>query len=284
MKLKVGIVGLGIMGMGIANNFLKKGYPLYVWNRTPSVASDLVSNGAIRCVSPAEVASKSDILFEVTANDKSSRFVWLGRSGILAGADRNKVLIECATVSISWIDELIKICGQKKLIFFDMPMTGGRRGAEAGTLTLLVGGKKSTFEKLKPMLATIANKTIYFGAQGQGMRYKLILNFLQAVHIIGYGQAMKIAKANNMDIKKVSNALVEKPGGMVTALAERTYFQDPNPITFSIDWILKDLTYAKKFANGVDVSLLDDVLKKYKKAADHGFTNRDWASINTLLD
>ncbi len=284
MNLKIGIVGLGIMGMGIANNFLKKGYPLYVWNRTPSVASDLVSKGAVRCISPAEVASKSDIVFEVTANDKSSRFVWLGRSGILAGANHKKILIECATVSIGWIDELIKLCNQNKFNFFDMAMTGGRIGAETGTLTLLVGGNKLIFKTLEPTLAVIAKKTVYFGAQGQGMRYKLILNFLQAVHIIGYGQAMKIAKANNMNIKKVSNALVEKPGGVVTAVAERTYFQDPYPITFSIDWIIKDLMYAKKFAKRLDVSLLDDVLKKYKKAADHGFANRDWASINRLLE
>lgn len=284
MNLKVGIVGLGIMGNGIANNFLKKGYSVFVWNRTSSVADDLVSLGAVRCASPAEVASNADIIFEVTANDESSRSVWLGNKGILAGADRKKVVIECATVSIGWVDELINVCNQKKVTFLDMAMTGGRKGAESGTLTLLVGGNKATFDTLKPLLSAIASKLVYFGKQGQGMRYKLILNFLQAVHIIGYGQAMKIAKANDMDIKKVSTALVEKPGGIVTAVAERTYFKDPNPITFSIDWILKDLMYAKKFAKGVDVSLLDDVLTKYKKAADSGFNNRDWASINTLLD
>ncbi|KKT34410.1 MAG: hypothetical protein UW22_C0076G0001, partial [Candidatus Gottesmanbacteria bacterium GW2011_GWB1_44_11c] len=130
----------------------------------------------------------------------------------------------------------------------------------------------------------IAKKVIYFGPQGQGMRYKLVLNFLQAVHIIGYGQAMKIAKTHHMNLKKVSEALVEKPGGVITAVSEQTYFHDPDPITFSIEWLVKDLTYAKKFVKDMDISLLTDVLKEYKKAKKKGFGNRDWASINRLLD
>jgi len=196
MNLRIGVVGLGIMGSGIASNFLKNGYRVFVWNRTPAMADGLIARGAIRCTTPAEVARKVDVIFEVTANDASSQSVWLARNGILAGADSTKTLIECATVSIQWIDKLITLCNSKKLSFFDMAMTGGRIGAESGALTLLVGGNETTLHTLRPILAAIAKKVIYFGPQGQGMRYKLVLNFLQAVHIIGYGQAMKIAKTH----------------------------------------------------------------------------------------
>ena len=284
MNLKVGVVGLGIMGNGIAQNFLKKGYSVFVWNRTPSVADALVSAGAKRCSTPAEVTKNADIVFEVTTNDESSKSVWLGATGILAGANRTKTLIECATVSIAWVDELIVLCRKKKVGFFDMAMTGSRKGAEAGTLTLLVGGNKAKLEALRPTLSAISDKILYFGSQGQGMRYKLILNFLQAVHLVGYGQAMKIAKANRMNVAAVSRALVEKPGGVVTAVAERAYFKDPKPVNFSADLIFKDLTYAKLFSKGLDMALLDDVLKMYKKIIAKGFAKRDWASINTLLD
>jgi 3-hydroxyisobutyrate dehydrogenase-like beta-hydroxyacid dehydrogenase len=153
---------------------------------------------------------------------------------------------------------------------------------ESGTLTLLCGGEESDLENLKPTLSAIAAKILYFGPAGQGMRYKLILNFLQAVHIIGFGQAMKIAKNNGMDLKKVGDALSERPGGVITSLAWRDYQKEPDPINFSVEWITKDLTYAKKLAGHLDLSFLEDSLALYKQAAEKGFSKKDWASINTV--
>lgn len=280
---KIGIIGLGIMGSGIADNFLKHNYTVFVWNRTSSVSKRFSSKGAIVCNSPAEVSQKADVIFEVTANDQSSNAVWMGKNGIFSGADSTKILIVCSTLSIGWIDHLIQMCKQKRLTFLDMAMTGGRIGAESGNLTLLCGGAKSVFEQLKPILSAIATKTVYFGSAGQGMRYKLILNFIQATHMVAFGQAMKIAKAYKMDIKKVGDALVEKPGGTVTAVAWRDYQREPNPINFSIEWIKKDLTYAKKMTKDLNIKLLNEVLSEYKLAVAKGFSKKDWASINTLL-
>lgn len=281
-KPKIGIVGLGIMGRGIANNFLKKGYSVFVWNRTRSVSDSFATKDVTICVNPKEVAQKSDIIFEITANEQSSKQVWLGKSGILAGANKKNVLVASATLSIDWIDKLIQKCEDQKFMFLDIALTGGRVGAETGTLSLLVGGKEKTLEKVKPVLSAISAKVFHFGPEGHGMRYKLILNFLQAIHIVGFGQAMKIAKAYNMDLNKVSEALADRPGGVVTGIARKTYFEDPNPITFSIEWITKDLSYAKKMAKKLDVDFLDKVLLEYKKAVKKGYAQKDWASINVL--
>ena len=90
---KIGIVGLGIMGKGITENFLKNKYDVFVWNRTKSVANTLKNKGAEVCSCPSDVADKSDIVFEVTANDESSKHVWTGKNGILEGADKDKILI-----------------------------------------------------------------------------------------------------------------------------------------------------------------------------------------------
>lgn len=114
------------------------------------------------------------------------------------------------------------------------------------------------------------------------MRYKLILNFLQAVHVVAFGQAMKIAKAYKMDIKKVGDALADRPGGAVTNLAWRDYQKVPDPINFSIEWMTKDLTYAKKLTRGIDVWLLDEVLAVYKNAVKKGFSKKDWTSVNKI--
>ncbi len=279
---KIGIVGLGIMGGGIASNFLKKGYAVFVWNRTKKVSDDFVKKGAIACSTPAEVAQKADIIFEVTANDRSSKSVWTGKQGILAGASSDKILIASATLSIDWVDELIKLCKKSGYTFFDMALTGGRIGAESGALTLLCGGDENVLEGLKPTLSAIATKVLYFGSEGKGMRYKLILNFIQATHIVAFGQAMKIAKAYDMDTKKVGDALADRPGGVITALAWRDYQIEPDPINFSIEWITKDLAYAKKMIKYLDIRLLKEVLSEYKKAVKKGYSKKDWASINTL--
>ncbi|MDP1722504.1 MAG: NAD(P)-dependent oxidoreductase [Candidatus Gottesmanbacteria bacterium] len=282
MSLKIGVVGLGIMGRGMAINFLKHGFPVYVWNRTPSVADELVAQGATLMASPKEVASSADVIFEVTANDESSRAVWKSPDGILAGAEAKKILIASATLSVQWIDELIALCAQQGFQFCDIPLTGGRIGAETGTLTLLCGGDPTVIKGLQPVFDAIAKKVFYFGQAGRGMRYKLILNFMQALHIVGFGAAMKMAKAHHMDLEKVSEALVERPGGVITKIARDRYFNDADPISFSIEWIVKDLTYVKQYAAELDVPFLDDVLKIYSDALSHGSGHKDWASVNRL--
>lgn len=280
---KIGIVGLGIMGRGMAVNFIKKGYEVYVWNRTKSIADGV--EDAIVCDSPKKVAEKADIIFEVTANDESSEQVWTGKDGILAGADKSKVLIISATVSVKWTDKLIELCREKNLRLLDIPLTGGRIGAETAKMTFLCGGDENLIEELKPTFQAVAANILYFGDLGHGMRYKLILNFLQGVHIIAFGQAMQIAKHASMDLQKVADGLASRPGGAITEIAKNTYFQDPDPITFSIEWITKDLSYAEKFAKsmGLDLSILEDILNKYKSVLAEN-KDKDWASINKLIE
>lgn len=275
---KIGIVGLGIMGHGMADNFLKNGYETYVWNRHADKAGDL--KGAKVCQTPKEVAQNSDVIFEVTANDESSRAVWTESDGILAGASEGKTLIASATLSAKWTDELARLCESKGFTFFDMPLTGGRVAAESGNLTLLVGGDSAKLEELKPTLDAIAGKVFHFGPAGHGTRYKLLLNMLQAIHLVGYGEVMKIAEQAGMDIGKVSAALEDRPGGAITTIAKASYHNQPHPITFSVEWITKDLGYAKELADSLDTPLLSDVLKKYRAAMDAGLAQTDWTNVN----
>lgn len=277
---KIGVVGTGIMGSGIALNYLKKGYEVFVWNRTRDKLETFIKAGAISCDTPQQVAEKVDIIFEVTGNDESSRAVWLGDDGILSGARADSVLISCATISVTWVDELAERCHEKGFVFFDMPMTGSRVGAENGKLTFLVGGDEEKLNSLKQDLAPVSEKQLYFGRAGFGIRYKLLLNMLAAIHIVGLGEALKIAAESGMDIKKVGDALAEKPGGVTTNLAWRDYQKTPDPINFSVEWITKDLSYAKKLAVGLSLPLLDDVLKQYRDAIDKGLAGKDWTAVN----
>ncbi len=277
---KVGIVGTGIMGSGMAVNYLKAGYEVIIWNRTPEKTDDLQKAGAKLVKNPKEVTQQSDIIFEVTANDESSQSVWQGSDGILAGANEDKTLITSATLSMDWTSQLGQSCAGKNLIFFDMPLTGGRIAAEAGSLTLLVGGDKAKLEALKPDLEAISSKVYYFGKAGSGMKYKLILNSLQAAHLAAFGEALRLAKLQGLDTNKVGPALCDRPGGVITEIAWAAYKQTDIPLTFSVDWITKDLEYVKRMAGKNELPILDDVLDKYLQAQASGHNNEDWTIIN----
>lgn len=278
---KIAVLGTGIMGKGIAMNFLKNGYPVFVWNRNKDRVTGLVEKGATVLSAPKD-ANVADIIFEVTANDESSRSVWLGQDGILSSASKDKNYITCATLSAVWTDELASECSTRGLTFFDMPMTGGRMGAESGKLIFLVGGDKEKLELIKLDLKAVSEQIIYFGKAGSGMRYKLLLNMLQAIHIEAMAEVLRIAKTTGMDVKAVGDALAERPGGTTTKLTWRDFQKEPDPINFSVQWIAKDLKYAKQLAGDLDTPALDDVLKKFQQALDKGLGEKDWTVITKL--
>lgn len=278
----IAVIGLGIMGRGMADNFLKAGHKVVVWNRSPDKSEDLVSQGATLAASVKSAVEQAEIVIEVTANDESSRAVWLGEGGILLAAKPEQYLITSATLSTDWTDELAQTCDESGLTFFDMPMTGGRVAAESGSLTLLVGGSEQKLAEISPDLKSVSKELKYFGGAGSGMRFKLILNALQAIHLAGFGEAMKMAQAAGLDQKLVADALAERPGGISTGIARDAYAQDEAPLTFSVEWIAKDLGYADQMSASMDHPILNDVRALYQKAIDEGFSQSDWTKINKL--
>ena len=277
--MKIAVLGLGIMGHGIASNFLKHGYELTVWNRSLDKAEDLVARGARLAASVADAVGSADIVLEVTANDESSRGLWLGEDGIIAHANSTQTLISCATLSVEWVDELAKTCAEKGLTFLDMPMTGSRAGAEGGTMLLLVGGDEQKLNQVKPHLEKIASQVKLFGPAGYGTRIKLVLNCLQAVHLAGFGEAMRLANALGLDQKLTGEMLAEKPGGATTQMAWRDYQNYPEPINFAVELIAKDETYALRNIDSAQTPLIASTLEQYKQAIAQGHGNDDWTYI-----
>lgn len=282
MKKTIAVLGLGIMGHGIADNFLKNGHSVTVWNRSPDKAADLVQKGAKLANSIGAAVKAADIVIEVTANDESSRSVWTGEEGILANATPQQHLITCATLSASWTDELAQHCAEKGLTFFDMPMTGGRVAAESGQLTLLAGGSEEKLNEIAEDLQAITREIKHFGKAGNGMRYKLILNGVQAIHIAGLGEALRIANEAGLDLKLVGDALAERPGGVITNITWNSYQNEPEQTTFSVKWIDKDLGYASQLANNAAHPLIDAVKEQYDRAIDQGYAGADWTKITKL--
>ena len=280
----VAVIGLGIMGHAMADHFLTGGHDVAVWNRTAGRADDLVAAGARRAATPAEAAAGAELVIEVTADDASSKAVWLdARTGILAGAAPGAVLATSATLSVGWVAELAAACAEAGAPFPDMPLTGGRDGAESGRLVMLVGGDRDVLAGIEPTLAAVAAAVRHFGPVGAGTRFKLVLNALQALHLAGYGEAMRLARATGLDERAVGEALVERPGGVMTRIAFDGYPDVPERVSFSVEWAFKDLNYAADMAEeagGVDTPFLTDLRATFQRAVDAGHAGADWTVIN----
>jgi 3-hydroxyisobutyrate dehydrogenase-like beta-hydroxyacid dehydrogenase len=277
---KVAVLGLGIMGHAMARNFLAGGHEVTVWNRSPGRSDDLAKEGAAVATTPAEAASGADVVFEVTADDASSRAVWLDpEAGALAGATPGAVLVTSATLSPGWVASLAEACEGRGHTFFDMPLTGGRVGAEAGELVMLVGGDPQALRELRPTLDAVAKDVKHFGPVGAGTRFKLILNALQAVHLAGFGEAMRLAVAAGLDTGAVGQALVERPGGIVTQMGHAAYPERPERVSFPLQWATKDLNYAAAMAGDVPHPLLAATRDLFERTVEAGHGPHDWTAV-----
>jgi 3-hydroxyisobutyrate dehydrogenase-like beta-hydroxyacid dehydrogenase len=278
--MSIAVIGTGIIGAGIASNLLRRGHEVTVWNRTPANAEGLVAAGAAAADTPAEAVASADVVFEATADDVSSRSVWLGDDGILAGSRADAVLVTSATLSPLWVAELAAACTAAGRRFLDMPVTGGRAGAESGNLIMLAGGEQADLDAIRDVLDAIAAQVRRFGPVGSGTRYKLVLNMLQAIHLVGFGQALALARAAGLDPDDVGPALVERLGGPVTQMAWAADQQLPEEANFALALALKDLRYAEAMAGDLDLSLLTAAERRLAEAADAGLGARDWTVVN----
>lgn len=140
-----------------------------------------------------------------------------------------------------------------------------------------MGGDKSKLTAIEPVLQAIAKDIKHFGPVGSGMKYKLILH---AVHLAMFGEAMRLAIASGLDPHTVGDALVERPGGVSTTIARDSFQNEPMNVSFSVDWIAKDLGYVTKINTDIETQLLDCVQKTFLSASENGLGKADWTVVN----
>src|SRR5216683_1127062 len=149
---RVAILGLGIMGSGMAGRVLSGGFPLAVYNRNSEKAAPFGAKGATVAATPKAAASQADIIISMVSDDAASRGIWLGENGALAGAAAGSILIEAGTLTVGWVQQLAQSAAQKKCEFLDAPVTGSKPHAASGELLFLVGGPAAALEKARPVL------------------------------------------------------------------------------------------------------------------------------------
>jgi 3-hydroxyisobutyrate dehydrogenase len=281
-KPSVAILGLGVMGMGMARRLLSQGFTLAVYNRSRDKAAPLQAEGAFVAATPREAAAKAQIIISMVADDPASREVWTGENGALAGAAPGSLLIESSTLSIGWIKELAAKAAEHKCRFLDAPVTGTKPHAASGELLFLVGGPAEFVEAARPVFSVLGRDVIHLGPLGSGSLMKLVNNFLCGVQAASFAEALSLAQAGGLDRHKAMSILAAgAPGsGIVKRVAERIESKDFTPV-FALQWMAKDITYAINSAEekGLKLPTASAALSEFKEAIAQGYGGEDFAAI-----
>src|SRR5437763_5626136 len=247
---KVGFIGLGRMGHGMAGRYLDAGFSVAVWNRSKAKAEDLIARGARWATSPADAADGADAVVTMVADDAASRAVWLGKDGAAATMKAGSLAIECSTVSHQHALDMARELRGRGLIYIDCPVTGLPQAAAAGKLTLLVGADAADLDSAKPYLAPIGDVVRHFGAVGTGTVFKLINNLIGAVQIASLAEGVAMAEQAGLDMKLVAEALatgaVASP--QVIRHSKRMVARDFSGASFTAALRHKDAAYAVALA------------------------------------
>lgn len=205
---RIGFLGLGNMGLGMAMRLVEAGHEVSVYNRTASKAAPLEAAGATVAATPRAAAIGAEAVFSMVGDDAASKAMWLGEDGALAAdLGPGTFAVECSTLSYEWVGALSQQMKDKGLRYIDCPVTGLPDAAAAGALTMLVGADDADLEAAQEILAPLNAEIIHFGAAGTGTAYKLMVNLIGAIQIASIAEGMVIAKQAGLDFDKVAYAL-----------------------------------------------------------------------------
>lgn len=249
---KVAFIGIGKMGLGMAGRLLAAGHDLTVFNRTAAKAEPLVRLGARLAASPREACNGAEAVFAMTADDASSRAVWLGAEGILAASRAPRgFAIECSTLSHDWVMELAGHAAARGWRYLDAPVTGLPHDAANGALTLLVGGSADDLQAARDLLGAISHSVIRFGPVGAGTAYKLIINLIGAVQIASAAEGLALAERAGLDASVVAGAVATSQAASPQVVRNIRRMVDDDhhhDVVFTPALRLKDVEYGLRLA------------------------------------
>lgn len=205
--LKVGYIGLGLMGKSVARNILKAGFPLVVHNRSRAAVDDLAGEGAVPASSPAEVARQVDVVFTNLPDTPDVEEVVLGKNGIIEGAHEGLVVVDNSTITPAAARSIARELKSKGISSLDAPVSGGDVGARNATLTIMVGGEVEALEKVMPIFKAMGKTVTHVGEAGAGQVAKAANQIMVAAQMVAMGELLVFAKKTGVDPRKVVDAI-----------------------------------------------------------------------------
>ncbi len=256
-QVKVGFVGLGVMGKPMARNLMKAGFALTVHNRSRGAVEELAAEGARRAFSPAEVARASEFVVTCLPGPADVDLVYLGPDGILSGAQPGSVLIDMSTIDPGTHAKIAAAAAGRGIGYLDAPVSGGPAGAQSATLTIMVGGDAATLERARPVLGAMGQRIYHMGPVGAGAATKLINNLMAAVNAAGMAEGMVMAVKFGLDPALFAEVVGNSSGAsrMFSSLVPEILKRNFEP-GFAIDLHYKDARLACDLAGLLGVRLL----------------------------
>ncbi len=285
--LKVGYIGLGLMGKSIARNILKAGFPLLVHNRSRAAVDELVAEGASQAWSPAEVASQVDVVFTNLPDSPDVEKVVLGEKGILEGAHPGLIFVDNSTIKPATARLVADKLKAKGALALDAPVSGGDIGAKNGTLTVMVGGPAEAFEQVLPVFQALGKTLTLVGDSGAGQVAKAANQIMVAAQMTAMGELLIFARKAGVDPQKVVDAI--KAGAAqcwtLDVKPPRLFAGNRNP-GFRAFMQLKDLKIVMETAREYDMPLpaATENTKLFQELVDMGMGGLDNSAVVAVTE
>ena len=271
--MKIGFIGVGVMGGPMVLNLMKKGFDVSIYTRTKSKAEGVIAAGAHWCDTIADCAAGRDVVITIVGYPKDVEEVYFSEKGILNSADKGTVLIDMTTTSPTLAQRIYQEGAARRLRVLDAPVTGGDSGARAGTLSILVGGDQADFDACLPIFQAMGTNITYFGPAGCGQHAKMANQIMIAGALSGVCEALTYAKAEGLDGNTLLGAVSTGAAG-----SKQLDFQGKKILAgdfapgFFMKHFVKDMRLAEEEAEnaGLDLNVLQQALSNCQSLIDRG--------------
>jgi 3-hydroxyisobutyrate dehydrogenase-like beta-hydroxyacid dehydrogenase len=280
--MKIGIIGLGIMGSRMAANLQRHGCSLVVFNRTRAKAEPLLGPCATFSDSPAKLAEQVDVLFTMLAHPDAIEQAALGRNGFLNHLKPNAIWVDCSSVNPSFSKKMAATAAAGQIHFVDAPVTGSAPVAADGKLIFWIGGDAADVEAIRPLLLCMGNKIVHTGGQGMGTSMKMVINLLLGNAISAFAEAMVLGEGLGLSQKMLFDSLLGTPAVAPFLALKREKIESGNyEAEFPLRWMQKDMHLASVSAYETGVALpVTNVTKEiYRLAMRGGDETKDFSAI-----
>ncbi|MBV4415410.1 NAD(P)-dependent oxidoreductase [Clostridium tyrobutyricum] len=281
--MKIGFIGLGVMGKNMAENILENGYELNVYDVVEELVEQFARKGASVCKSPSEVASKSDVIMTSLPNSQIVKNVILGKNGVLQGAKSDAIIIDLSSITPKTIQYIAKEAEKSGVEVVDAPVSGGSIGAKNGTLTIMAGGKKEVVDSVSDILKSIGKTIYYVGSVGSGDTVKLVNNLLLGANMAAVSEALVLGIKAGMDPDILFQVISKSSGNSYALTSKYEKFikeRNFNP-GFMVDLQYKDLQLAIDTAKDLKIPLVIGNLTQqlYEMARSEGMGKEDISAL-----
>jgi 3-hydroxyisobutyrate dehydrogenase len=289
----IGFIGLGNMGLPMARNLLKAGHDLRGYDVTAAALEGVAQAGATTAGSPGEAVAGAEVVITMLPEGRHVRDVYLGEGGVLTRAADGALLIDCSTIDVTTARAVNQAAGERDLEVLDAPVSGGVGGAEAGTLTFMVGGSDAGFARARPVLQQMGKAIVHTGPSGNGQAAKICNNLMLAISMIGTCEAFVLAERLGLDADKLFEVSSQSSG---QSWSLTNYCPVPGPVPgspanrdyragFTAAMMAKDLRLAEHAALQVDAAtpLGGQARNLYALFTGHGHGGLDFSAIIRMI-